>query len=108
MDIVNSIKEGLGHFSPAEEKVARFILADLNYAANAPINDLAEKAQVSHASITRLAKTLKCANVREFKLKIAQSAAVGERFTNENALINRIFPMFINRLMRFCALNVGN
>ena len=83
MDIVNSIKEGLGHFSPAEEKVARFILGDLNFAANSAINDLAAKAQVSHATITRLAKTLKCANVREFKLKIAQSAAVGERFTNE-------------------------
>lgn len=86
MDIVNSIKEGLGHFSPAEEKVARFILGDLNFAANAAINDLAEKAQVSHATITRLAKTLHCANVREFKLKIAQSAAVGERFTNEETI----------------------
>lgn len=86
MDIVNSIKEGLGHFSPAEEKVARFILSDLNFAANAAINELADKAQVSHATITRLAKTLHCVNVREFKLKIAQSAAVGERFTNEDAV----------------------
>ena len=43
MDIVNSIKEGLRHFSPAEEKVARFILDDLNFAANAAINDLAER-----------------------------------------------------------------
>ncbi len=107
MDIVNSIKEGLGHFSPAEEKVARFILADLNYAANAPINDLAEKAQVSHASITRLAKTLKCANVREFKLKIAQSAAVGERFTNEKSVAKQDISHVYQSIHDILSLNVG-
>ena len=58
MDIINKIKEGLGHFSPAEDKVARLILDDLDFAATASINELANKANVSHASITRLAKSL--------------------------------------------------
>jgi RpiR family carbohydrate utilization transcriptional regulator len=107
MDIVNSIKEGLGHFSPAEEKVARFILADLNYAANAAINELAEKAQVSHATITRLAKTLKCANVREFKFKIAQSAAVGERFTNEESVDKQSISHVYQSIHDILSLNAG-
>lgn len=107
MDIVNSIKEGLGHFSPAEEKVARFILGDLNFAANAAINDLAEKAQVSHATITRLAKTLHCSNVREFKLKIAQSAAVGERFTNEDTVEKYDISHVYQSISDILSLNSG-
>jgi RpiR family carbohydrate utilization transcriptional regulator len=107
MDIVNSIKEGLGHFSPAEEKVARFILSDLNFSANAAINELAEKAQVSHATITRLAKTLHCANVREFKLKIAQSAAVGERFTNEETIEKHDISHVYQSINDILTLNSG-
>lgn len=107
MDIVNSIKEGLGHFSPAEEKVARFILSDLNFSANSAINELAEKAQVSHATITRLAKTLKCANVREFKLKIAQSAAVGERFTNEETVDKHDISHVYQSIIDILSLNSG-
>jgi RpiR family carbohydrate utilization transcriptional regulator len=107
MDIVNSIKEGLGHFSPAEEKVARFILGDLNLAANSAINELAKKAQVSHATITRLAKTLKCANVRELKLKIAQSAAVGERFTNEEKVDKRDISHVYQSIIDILSLNSG-
>jgi RpiR family carbohydrate utilization transcriptional regulator len=107
MDIVNSIKEGLGHFRPAEEKVARFILSDLNFSANSAINELAEKAQVSHATITRLAKTLKCANVREFKLKIAQSAAVGERFTNEVTVDKHDISHVYQSISDILSLNSG-
>lgn len=107
MDIVNSIKEGLGHFSPAEEKVARFILSDLNFAANAAINELAQKAHVSHATITRLAKTLHCANVREFKLKIAQSAAVGERFTNEDTVEKHDISHVYQSINDILSLNSG-
>ncbi|GAA0822652.1 MurR/RpiR family transcriptional regulator [Colwellia sp. D2M02] len=107
MDIVSRIKAGLGHFSPAEEKVARFILADLNYAANAPINELAEKAKVSHASITRLARTLTCANVRELKLKLAQSAAVGERFINEDAVDKKDISHVYQSIHDILTLNAG-
>lgn len=107
MDIVNSIKEGLGHFSPAEEKVARFILSDLNFAANSAINELADKAEVSHATITRLAKTLKCTNVREFKLKIAQSAAVGERFTNEDTVDKHDISHVYQSIIDILSLNTG-
>ncbi|MEW6989150.1 MurR/RpiR family transcriptional regulator [Colwelliaceae bacterium 6441] len=107
MDIVNKIKEGLGHFSPAEEKVAKFILADINYAANAPINELAEKANVSHASITRLARTLTCENVRDLKLKLAQSAAVGERFTSEESVDKQGISFVYQSILDILALNAG-
>jgi RpiR family carbohydrate utilization transcriptional regulator len=107
MDIVNRIKDGLRHFSPAEEKVARFILADINYAANAPINELAEKAQVSHASITRLARTLTCENVRDLKFRLAQSAAVGERFINDNTVDKQGISQVYQSINDILALNAG-
>lgn len=88
MDILSKIREGLGHFSPAEDKVAQLILEQLNFVASASINEIAERAQVSHASITRLAKTLGCENVRDLKFQLTQSAAIGERFHSQTAPVD--------------------
>ncbi len=107
MDIVTRIHECLAHLRPSEQKVARFILHDLNYAANAPINDLADKAGVSHASITRLARALQCTNVRELKLRLAQSAAVGERFINEKQVEQKDIPAIYTAIVEILQLNTG-
>jgi RpiR family carbohydrate utilization transcriptional regulator len=107
LDIVNKIKEGLRHFSPAEKKVADFILSDINFAANAPINELSETAEVSHDSITRLAKTLTCVNVRELKFKLAQSAAVGERFINEDTVVKQDISHVYQSIHDILSLNAG-
>ena len=107
MDIVTRIHECLAHLRPSEQKVARFILHDLNYAANAPINDLADKAGVSHASMTRLARALQCTNVRELKLRLAQSAAVGERFINEKQVEQKDIPAIYSAIVEILQLNTG-
>jgi RpiR family carbohydrate utilization transcriptional regulator len=107
MDIVSQIKERLGHFSRAEEQVARFILANLEYAASAPINDLAEKAQVSHASITRLSKTLDCKNVRDLKQKLAQSLAIGQRFNNDELVEKKDISHIYQSIHDILSLNSG-
>jgi len=107
VDIVTRIHECLAHLRPSEQKVARFILHDLNYAANAPINDLADKAGVSHASITRLARALQCTNVRELKLRLAQSAAVGERFINEKQVEQKDIPAIYTAIVEILQLNTG-
>lgn len=106
-DIINSMKEGLRHFSPAEEKVALLILQDLNFAATSPINQIAAKAQVSHATITRLARTLNCKNVRDFKLKIAQSAAIGERFTSDANIDKQDISQVYQSINDIFRLNAG-
>ena len=107
MDIVSNIKERLGHFSRAEEQVARFILANLDYAASAPINDLAEKAEVSHASITRLSRTLGCRNVRDLKQKLAQSLAIGERFNNDDLVDKKDISHIYQSIHDILTLNAG-
>jgi len=104
---VSKINDCLIHLRPSEQKVARFVLNDLNFAANAPINELADKAGVSHASITRLARALDCTNVRELKLKLAQSAAIGERFINETPVEQKDIPAVYSAIVDILQLNAG-
>ena len=107
MDIVSRIKERLGHLRQSEQAVAQLILADLQFAASASISDLADKASVSHASITRLAKALGCSNVRDMKLQLAQSLAVGERFINENATQREDIPAIYKAIHDILDINAG-
>jgi len=107
MDIVSQIKERLPHLRPSERKIANFLLSDMTYAANAPISVLADKIQVSHASITRLAKALECKNVRDLKLKLAQSVAVGERYTNDKNVAQKDIPAIYQSIHDILTLNAG-
>ncbi|MCG9709445.1 MULTISPECIES: MurR/RpiR family transcriptional regulator [unclassified Pseudoalteromonas] len=107
MDIVSRIKERLGHLRQSEQAVAQLILADLQFAASASISDLADKANVSHASITRLAKALGCSNVRDMKLQLAQSLAVGERFINESSTQREDIPAIYKAIHDILDINAG-
>ncbi|MDY7579965.1 MurR/RpiR family transcriptional regulator [Herbaspirillum sp. RTI4] len=79
-DIVSRIAERSGQLRQAEQKVAQAILSDLPFAASASIQTLAKQAEVSEASVTRFAKAIGCRDVRELKMKLAQAAAIGQRF----------------------------
>jgi len=79
-DIVARIVERAPELRSAERKVAALILDDLAGASRASIGALAEKAEVSIATVTRFAKAVGCQDVRELKLRLAQAAAVGQRF----------------------------
>jgi RpiR family carbohydrate utilization transcriptional regulator len=107
MDIVSQINERLPHLRPSEQKIAKFILSDMNYAAHAPISELADKIKVSHASITRLAKALECKNVRDFKLKLAQSVAVGERYNSDENVAPKNIPAIYKSIHDILNLNAG-
>jgi RpiR family carbohydrate utilization transcriptional regulator len=72
-----------GQLRGAEQKIARVVLDDINFAAHANISKLAARAEVSEATITRFARAVDCTNVRDLKLRLAQSLAVGQRFYTE-------------------------
>ncbi|MDO6704965.1 MurR/RpiR family transcriptional regulator [Photobacterium sp. 1_MG-2023] len=84
VDIVSRITECFPQLREAEKKVARLVVDDLSNAATASITALAEEAGVSEATITRFAKAVGCRNVRDLKMKLAQSLAVGQRFIHES------------------------
>ncbi|WP_118180887.1 MurR/RpiR family transcriptional regulator [Paraburkholderia phosphatilytica] len=97
-DIVARIAERAPELRSAERKVAAQILDDLTAASRASIGALAQQAQVSVATVTRFAKAVGCRDVRELKLRLAQAAAVGQRFLasgaapqNPELLATRVF-----------------
>ncbi|SMG01750.1 MurR/RpiR family transcriptional regulator [Burkholderia singularis] len=84
-DVVARIAERAPELRDAERKVAAWILDDLARAAHASIGALAAQAGVSVATVTRFAKAVGCRDVRELKLRLAQAAAVGQRFLTPSA-----------------------
>lgn len=84
-DILTRIAERGPTLRLAEQKVAQVILADLGAAAAISINELARRAAVSEASVTRFAKAVGCRDVRDLKLRLAQATAVGQRFLHAGA-----------------------
>jgi RpiR family transcriptional regulator, carbohydrate utilization regulator len=84
-DIVARIAECAPELRSAERKVAALILDDLTGASRASIGALAVRADVSVATVTRFAKAVGCHDVRELKLRLAQAAAVGQRFLKREA-----------------------
>lgn len=84
VDILSQINERFSTLRDAEKKVAQWVMDEVSAAANASISEIAQSAQVSEASVTRFAKAIGCKNVREMKIKLAQSLTIGERFVLES------------------------
>lgn len=93
-DIVYHIRASRERLSVTEQKVADAVLADIDFAAQANINELAERAGVSIATISRFARSVDCSDIRELKHKLTRACAVGERFLaprlEESAFYGRI------------------
>lgn len=80
IDIISCITDRFMALTATEKRIARFILDDVAAAAELPIAELARLTGSSQASVTRFARTLDCKDVRELKMRLAQSLAVGQRF----------------------------
>ena len=80
IDIISCITDRFMELTATEKRIAQFILDDVATAADLPIAELARLTDTSQASVTRFARALGCKDVRELKMKLAQSLAVGQRF----------------------------
>lgn len=65
---------------PAERRVADLVLSDLEFTVHARTTDIAAKAGVSAASVTRFCRTIGCEGLRELKLDLAKILAIGDRY----------------------------
>jgi len=79
-DIVDLIRRAMPSLRDSERQVAEVVLADMNIAMTASASEIAEKASVSTASITRFCQALGFANMRDFKLCVAQNLAINAHF----------------------------
>ena len=79
-DLLSRIARLSPTMHPAERRVADLVLADMDFAVHARTTDIAARAGVSAASITRFCRTVGCEGLRELKLDLARILAIGDRF----------------------------
>ena len=80
MDILYQIRARQDSFSAGEGRIARLMLDDVGFAASASLDELALRAEVSTATLSRFARTVGCKDLRDLRLQLAQASGVGSRF----------------------------
>ncbi|MFP6561406.1 MurR/RpiR family transcriptional regulator [Paraburkholderia sp. B3] len=76
-NLIHHIRNVAESLRPAERKVAEMVLADIDFAMRASITELAQRAEVSEPSVTRFCRAVGAHGLRDFKMRLAQSAAGG-------------------------------
>jgi RpiR family transcriptional regulator, carbohydrate utilization regulator len=79
-NLIHHIRNVAESLRPAERKVAEMVLADIDFAMRASITELALRADVSEPSVTRFCRAVGAHGLRDFKMRLAQSAAGGVPF----------------------------
>lgn len=69
--ILATIRTAQGGLSPAEQRVAQVVLTQPRSVLNEPIASIARAAQVSQPTVIRFCRTLGCAGLSDFKLRLA-------------------------------------
>ncbi|MCY1508477.1 HTH-type transcriptional regulator HexR [compost metagenome] len=98
MDILFLIRSRRDQLRGNSAKVAETILDDVGFAASASIDQLATRAGVSKAALSRFAKRVDCADLRELRLRLARASAVGSRFLDAAPVMARA-PRFFGQIV---------
>lgn len=82
--MLDRIKASLPSLAPAEQRVARLVLADPRAFANLPITELASRAHVSKPTVVRFCRSVGYDGLSDFKLKLAGSVSEGVPFIHRS------------------------
>jgi len=82
VDILYQIRARQDSLSAGESRIAKLILSDVAFAASASLDELASRAEVSSATLSRFARSIGCRDLRDLRLQLAQASGVGSRFLN--------------------------
>jgi RpiR family transcriptional regulator, carbohydrate utilization regulator len=82
--MLDRIKASLPSLAPAEQRVARLVLADARSFANLPISELALRAHVSKPTVVRFCRSVGYDGLSDFKLKLAGSVSEGVPFIHRS------------------------
>ena len=84
IDVITLLQQKVEAGTPAERQLASAILEDVPEASRLTIAALAEKANVSEPTVTRLALSLGLEGTRDLKLQLAQAVAIGGAYLDAN------------------------
>jgi DNA-binding MurR/RpiR family transcriptional regulator len=80
VDIFSTLQEDRSRLSASEGRIADIVVNDFEFAVNASIIELAQRAEVSPPTVTRFCRRLGCDSFSDFKVQLARTAHVGVRY----------------------------
>lgn len=80
LDLLATIRLTIPRLSKSHKRVAEMVLADPGWAVTSSVDHLAQRAGVGKPTIVRFARSVGCAGLRDFKLKLAGSLALGANY----------------------------
>lgn len=94
VDIIVRLQNRLERGQEAEKRLVACIMSDLQFAAHAPISRIAQRAEVSEPTVTRLARALGFPGTREMRFHLAQSLAIGGAYLRTQPVPSPDKPSF--------------
>ncbi|UXN73972.1 MurR/RpiR family transcriptional regulator [Devosia sp. A8/3-2] len=85
LDIVGLLQTEKDAFTRSERALTEIVLADVDSVLKMSIVDLAAQADVSPPTVTRFCRRLGCDSYADFKVRLAQSRFVGQRYMSPAA-----------------------
>ncbi len=82
--MLERIRASIPALPPAEQRVARLLLADARGFATLPVGELAERAHVSKPTVVRFCRSVGYDGLADFKLKLAGSVNEGVPFVHRS------------------------
>ncbi len=80
--MLDRIQASMPALPPAEQRVAKLVLADPRSFASLPVSELAERSQVSKPTVVRFCRSVGYDGLTDFKLKLAGSVNEGVPFVH--------------------------
>jgi RpiR family carbohydrate utilization transcriptional regulator len=82
MSMLERVKAALPALPPAEQRVAKLLLADPRSFASLPVSELADRSHVSKPTVVRFCRSVGYDGLADFKLKLAGSVNEGVPFVH--------------------------
>jgi len=82
--MLDRIKASIPALPPAEQRVAKLVLADARSFATLPVGELAERAHVSKPTVVRFCRSVGYDGLADFKRKLAGSVNEGVPFVHRS------------------------
>ena len=82
MSLIDRIRASLPALPPAEQRVAKLVLADPRAFASLPVVELAERSHVSKPTVVRFCRSVGYDGLADFKLKLAGTVNEGVPFVH--------------------------
>jgi RpiR family transcriptional regulator, carbohydrate utilization regulator len=107
--MLDRIRASLPALSPAEQRVAKLVLADPRNFASLPVAELSERAHVSKPTVVRFCRSVGYDGLADFKLKLAGTVNEGVPFVHRSVdeddkpadLIVKVIDNAVSALLKY-------